>query len=101
MRPAVPNRIPVRLIDERLAAEVGAISKRAPLCIALAYPSPYAVAMSSLGYQRVYRAIQETEGILRLAATELASAKMHPIYSFAVCSLCSSFLIFGAITNEQ
>src|SRR5690606_13150548 len=31
--------------------------------IALAYPSPYSVAMSSLGFQRIYRAIQETPGM--------------------------------------
>jgi radical SAM superfamily enzyme YgiQ (UPF0313 family) len=36
----------------------------APLSVALAYPSPYAVAMSSLGYQRIYRAIQETDGMM-------------------------------------
>src|SRR2546421_5012591 len=52
-----------RLIDERLRAEVGAMPKPAPLRIALAYPSPYAVAMSSLGFQRIYRAIQETTGM--------------------------------------
>ena len=31
--------------------------------MALAYPSPYTVGMSSLGYQRIYRAIQETDGM--------------------------------------
>ena len=51
-----------RLIDERLRAEIGRIAKQAPLRVALAYPSPYGVAMSSLGYQRIYRAIQETDG---------------------------------------
>jgi len=37
--------------------------KQAPLRVALAYPSPYAVGMSSLGFQRIYRAIQETDGM--------------------------------------
>jgi radical SAM superfamily enzyme YgiQ (UPF0313 family) len=37
--------------------------KQAPFMVALAYPSPYAAAMSSLGYQRIYRAIQETPGM--------------------------------------
>jgi radical SAM superfamily enzyme YgiQ (UPF0313 family) len=42
-----------------LAEEVGRIEKQAPFTIALSYPSPYGAAMSSLGYQRIYRAIQE------------------------------------------
>jgi len=39
----------------RLAAEVGTIHKQATRAIALCYPSPYAVGMSSLGFQTVYR----------------------------------------------
>jgi radical SAM superfamily enzyme YgiQ (UPF0313 family) len=50
-------------IRERLAAEVGRIEKMAPFTVALLYPSPYAAAMSSLGYQRIYRAILETPGL--------------------------------------
>jgi radical SAM superfamily enzyme YgiQ (UPF0313 family) len=49
-----------RLVDERLAAEVGRIDKDAPTRIGLVYPSPYRVAMSSLGYQRIYRLIQDS-----------------------------------------
>ena len=30
----------------------------------LAYPSPYHVGMSSLGYQRIYRALMETDGLM-------------------------------------
>jgi radical SAM superfamily enzyme YgiQ (UPF0313 family) len=60
----VGSRIPNRLIEQRLRAEVGAIAKQAPLRVALAYPSPYAVGMSSLGFQRIYRAIQEADGIM-------------------------------------
>jgi radical SAM superfamily enzyme YgiQ (UPF0313 family) len=52
-----------RLVRQRLSAETGRIDKQAPLSVALAYPSPYAVAMSSLGYQRIYRAIQERPGM--------------------------------------
>jgi len=51
------------LVRERLRDEVGRIDKDAPFRIALAYPSPYRVAMSSLGYQAVYRAIQAMPGI--------------------------------------
>jgi radical SAM superfamily enzyme YgiQ (UPF0313 family) len=50
-------------VRDRLAAEVGAIPKHAPFNVALAYPSPYAAGMSSLGYQRIYRAIQEAPGL--------------------------------------
>lgn len=42
---------------ERLLAEVGRIERQAPHRIALVYPSVYHVAMSSLGYQSVYRLI--------------------------------------------
>ncbi|HTU60430.1 MAG TPA: radical SAM protein, partial [Polyangiales bacterium] len=52
-----------RKIQERLDAEVGRIEKDAPLRVALTYPSPYNVGMSSLGYQRIYRLIQDTPGI--------------------------------------
>ena len=62
--PHLSNRTSSRVIEERLSAEVGAIAKQAPLRVALAYPSPYAVAMSSLGFQRIYRAIQETDGMM-------------------------------------
>jgi radical SAM superfamily enzyme YgiQ (UPF0313 family) len=39
----------------RLADEVGTIHKQSGLRFALCYPSPYAVGMSSLGFQSVYR----------------------------------------------
>jgi radical SAM superfamily enzyme YgiQ (UPF0313 family) len=52
-----------RLIGTRLSAEVGRMDKHAPLEVALAYPSPYHVAMSSLGFQRIYRLIQEAPGV--------------------------------------
>ena len=41
----------------------GRIAKSAPLTVVLAYPSPYHVAMSSLGYQRIYRALQDMPGV--------------------------------------
>ena len=46
-------------IRQRLADETGRITKEAPFTVALAYPSPYAAAMSSLGFQSIYRAIME------------------------------------------
>ena len=52
------SRIRGRLLDE-----AGRIEKQAPFTIALTYPSPYGAAMSSLGYQRIYRAIMESSGM--------------------------------------
>ncbi len=50
-------------IRTRLADEIGRLDKEAPRTLALVYPSPYGAAMSSLGYQRIYRAIMETPGM--------------------------------------
>lgn len=51
------------VIRRRLTDEVGRIDKEAPFRVALSYPSPYRVGMSSLGFQRVYRSIQAMEGV--------------------------------------
>lgn len=51
------------LVRRRLDDEIGRLDKDAPFRVALAYPSPYRVAMSSLGYQRVYRALQSIDGV--------------------------------------
>ncbi|MGM0577432.1 MAG: B12-binding domain-containing radical SAM protein [Myxococcota bacterium] len=40
---------------EMLASETGTIVREAPLRIGLSYPNPYRTAMSSLGYQVIYR----------------------------------------------
>ncbi len=45
------------LAKKRLMEEVGTLRKQAPLRVALCYPSTYHVAMSSLGYQTIYREI--------------------------------------------
>ncbi len=50
-------------IRERLARETGRIDKHAPFRVALAYPSPYHTAMSSLGFLQIYRAIQDEPGM--------------------------------------
>ncbi len=47
------------MIRERLAAEVGTLGVGRPAPICLAYPSPYRVGMSSLGYQTLYRVLHE------------------------------------------
>lgn len=48
---------PEETIRRRLDDEVGTLFKETPERVALVYPSPYHVGMSSLGYQTVYRAI--------------------------------------------
>jgi radical SAM superfamily enzyme YgiQ (UPF0313 family) len=41
--------------EERLAAEIGTLHRQGSCGVALCYPSPYAVGMSSLGFQTIYR----------------------------------------------
>jgi len=48
---------------ELLAAEHGTLFKEAETRIALVYPSPYRAAMSSLGYQQIYRALHAMPGV--------------------------------------
>jgi len=43
--------------------ERGAIAREAPVRIALCYPSPYRAAMSSLGFQQIYRLANQIPGI--------------------------------------
>lgn len=52
-----------QLVQALLADERGTLRKDAPLNVALVYPSPYRVAMSSLGYQTMYRLINEQPGM--------------------------------------
>ena len=49
-------------IVARMRDEIGGIDKDAPEAVALVYPSPYRVGMSSLGYQTIYRSINASEG---------------------------------------
>jgi radical SAM superfamily enzyme YgiQ (UPF0313 family) len=46
-----------------LAAERGTLYKEAETRIALVYPSPYRAAMSSLGYQQIYRVLNAMSGV--------------------------------------
>jgi radical SAM superfamily enzyme YgiQ (UPF0313 family) len=49
--------------EARLAAEVGTLRKQGALSIALVYPSPYSVGMSSLGYQTIYRELNALDDV--------------------------------------
>ncbi|HET9626666.1 MAG TPA: radical SAM protein, partial [Kofleriaceae bacterium] len=53
------------VLDRRalLAAERGTLYKEAETRIALVYPSPYRAAMSSLGYQQIYRTLHAMPGV--------------------------------------
>jgi len=48
---------------ELLAAERGTLYKEAETRVALVYPSPYRAAMSSLGYQQIYRVLHGMPGV--------------------------------------
>jgi radical SAM superfamily enzyme YgiQ (UPF0313 family) len=49
-------------IRARLDEEIGTIRKEAARRVALVYPSPYHVAMSSLGYQSIYGRLNAVDG---------------------------------------
>jgi radical SAM superfamily enzyme YgiQ (UPF0313 family) len=51
-------------IDDLLDDEKGTIFKDAPTRIALLYPSPYRVGMSSLGYQTIYRLLNLRDDVV-------------------------------------
>src|SRR6185369_16536996 len=60
--PILPSEATRKLIQTRLEAEIGRIERQAPTRVALLYPSPYRVAMSSLGYQSIYGTLQRMPG---------------------------------------
>src|SRR5262245_58138413 len=66
------------LMDRRelLAAERGTLYKEAETRIALVYPSPYRAAMSSLGYQQIYRTLHAMPGVA--ADRAMLPAPDHP-----------------------
>jgi len=73
-------------IRQRLADERGRIAKQAPFTVALCYPSPYRVGMSSLGFQRIYRALMDEPGLCCERAflddeceSEAARRPEHPV----------------------
>ena len=55
-------REPLAPIRDRLAREVGRLDKRADTTVGLVYPSPYRAGMSSLGFQQIYKLIQQADG---------------------------------------
>ena len=72
-------------IRTRLGDEIGTVYNDAPDKVALLYPSPYHVAMSSLGYQTMYREINRAPG----RAADNASADATRTVSGQIGSTCS------------
>jgi radical SAM superfamily enzyme YgiQ (UPF0313 family) len=68
---------------ELLAAEVGTLYKEAETRVALVYPSPYHVAMSSLGYQQIYRTLHGMRGVAadRAALADDPDEPLHTLES--------------------
>lgn len=86
-------------------AEEGTLYKDAPLKVALCYPSPYHVGMSSLGYQTIYRELNALPGVsaervflpdsveaYRLSRTEPLSVESHrPLSSFSLIAFSVAY----------
>lgn len=53
----------IEAVRQRLDAEAGTLLKSAATTVALCYPSPYHVGMSSLGFQAIYRELHAHEGV--------------------------------------
>ena len=59
---AHPRQQLLETVRRRLDDETGTLTKVAPLRVALCYPSPYHVGMSSLGFQTIYRGVHAHPG---------------------------------------
>jgi radical SAM superfamily enzyme YgiQ (UPF0313 family) len=93
------------LVRRRLADEIGRMTKEAPYTVALTYPSPYGAGMSSLGYQRIYRAIMETSGLacervflddaaetdLTVQSRPLSYESLRPLEAFPVIAVSVAY----------
>jgi radical SAM superfamily enzyme YgiQ (UPF0313 family) len=93
------------LIQRRLSDEQGTIYKDAPLRVALCYPSPYNVGMSSLGYQTIYRELNaradvaaeraflpdDVEAHRRSRTPLLTLESQSPVSAFPVLAFSVSF----------
>lgn len=90
-----------RLLEE----EQGALRKDAPLKVALCYPSPYHVGMSSLGFQTIYREINQhpaasaercflpddVESYRRTRTPPFTFESLAPISSFPIIAFSVSY----------
>ena len=80
------------------------MDKQAPFTVALAYPSPYRVGMSSLGYLQIYKRIQEEPGMAcervflpddagskLFEETPISYESLRPISAFPVVALSVAY----------
>ncbi len=86
----------VERVHALLADEQGTLYKEAPYRVALCYPSPYHVGMSSLGYQAIYREIHTHPGataerVFLPDDVEAYRRTRTPLFSFESQAPVSSF----------
>ena len=82
----------------RLADEQGTLHVEAPDAVALLYPSPYGAAMSSLGYQTIYRTVNTTPGRAAHRAflpddVEAFRASRTPLFTYEGMRKVSSYKV--------
>ncbi|MEY4512490.1 MAG: hypothetical protein RLZZ450_4612 [Pseudomonadota bacterium] len=87
-------------IRTRLADEQGTIYRDAPDKVALLYPSPYHVGMSSLGFQTMYREINNSPGRAAERAFLPDDVEAHqrarlPLYSYESLRPVADFPVVG------
>lgn len=83
-----------------LADEEGTIRKEAPSRVALCYPSPYHVGMSSLGFQTIYREINRRPGTVAERAflpddVEAYRRTRTPLFTLETQTQVSSFPVLA------
>ncbi|HKC58966.1 MAG TPA: radical SAM protein [Myxococcales bacterium] len=71
----------------RLADEQGTLSRQAATRIALCYPSPYHVGMSSLGFQTIYRELNAEPGCAAERAFLPEDVEAHRAARVPVCTV--------------
>jgi radical SAM superfamily enzyme YgiQ (UPF0313 family) len=90
----------VDAIRARLSDEVGTLVVDAPESVAFVYPSPYHTGMSSLGYQTLYRAINQRPGRAAHRAflpDDVAEARRTraPLLTYEALRPVSSYSVFA------
>ncbi len=93
-------------IEKRLSEEKGTIYKVAPHRVALLYPSPYRIGMSSLGFQSLYRALNETDSVVCERAflpddTDAFRATRKPLFTYESKSYISEFDVIGVSLSYE
>lgn len=84
----------------RVDDEIGTLRAEAPERVALVYPSPYAAAMSSLGFQQIYRTIHATPGRSAERAflpddVDAFRASRTPLFTYETGRHVSDFAVIG------